>query len=93
MAKQQGRAQRFIQRVFTDEPLPGCSLIEVVDDRRVLIENHKGIVAYGCNEICVKVHNGTVKIEGSHLELMCMSKERIVIIGQIEGVRVCKGVK
>ena len=35
--------------------LPGLSLVEICGSKRVLIENHRGIVSYGCNEIRVNV--------------------------------------
>lgn len=63
--------------------IPGVSLIEICDRSRVLIENHKGIVAYGCCEIRVKVSYGFICVCGEHLKLSRMSKGKLVITGRI----------
>ncbi len=73
------------------EPLPGLPLLELAGDRRVLIENHFGVTAYCDKEISVKVKFGQICICGSDLELTCMTKERLVISGCIDGVQLYKG--
>lgn len=72
---------------LADTPLPGNPLTEIVDNNRVLIEHHKGIAAYDTHEIRVNVRGGSNCIQGNHLELCCISSEKIVITGQIECVR------
>ena len=75
------------------ECAPGAPLVEIVEDRRVLIENHRGVVNYTCNEICVKVSYGQICVLGSYLQLARMTKHQLVITGQIEGLtlnRRCK---
>ena len=69
--------------------IPGhnAPLIEVVDNRRALIENHLGITSYEQNEISIKICNGIIEVLGSSLEILCMSKDRIVIYGDIEEIR------
>lgn len=67
-------------------PLPGVPLVEVCNNRRVLIENHQGVVAYESNEIVVKVRNGTIRICGTQLQLMRMSRYQLVIMGMISEV-------
>lgn len=75
------------------EPLPKTPLLELNGERRVLLENHFGVTQYSSQEICVKVSYGLICISGSELELACMSRERLVIIGSIDGVRLLKGRK
>jgi sporulation protein YqfC len=82
---------RVRDRMITQMPLGTISLIEVLDNHRVLIENHKGIAAYGCNEIRVRVHDGYNCIMGSRLELNCISNEKVVIEGNVECIRFCRG--
>lgn len=65
------------------EPLPGIPLVEIWDQKRVLIENHQGIVGYGCEEILVKVRFGRICVCGENLKLAKMSKEKLVITGKI----------
>lgn len=73
------------------EPMPKLPLIELAGYGRMLIENHKGVIQYGCNEICVKVDYGIVHIIGTGLDLACMTKEYLLITGQIESVRLERG--
>ena len=84
----------FIERMasiadLNTEPIPGMPLVEVVGQTRVLIENHNGVIQYGCNEICVKVSYGHIRICGVGLELCKMTKDQLVIMGTIEGVQLC----
>lgn len=65
---------------------PGLPIVEICNDSRVLIENHKGVTAYGSNEICVKVSFGTLCVSGSCLALARMTRHQLVIIGHIDGV-------
>lgn len=68
------------------EAVPGLPLVEICGERRVLIENHRGVSRYCVDQICVRVHYGEVAVCGHGLELARMSKEQLVICGQIEGV-------
>ena len=73
-----------------DEAVPGLPLIEIVGDKRVLIEQHCGVTEYGCQQITVKVKNGTALVLGNGLQLALMTKEKLVICGQIEGIRLTR---
>ncbi len=73
------------------EPIPKQPLVEIIGERRVLIENHCGIIGYAMSEVCVKVRFGHIQICGNGLELNCMTKDQLVIAGTIECVRLCKG--
>lgn len=77
-------------REMTADALTGVPLVEIMDDRRVLIEHHRGVVAYGCQEIGVRVRYGILSVSGSSLRLAHMTKEQIVICGCIESVRLIK---
>ncbi len=86
-----GKGRYILERLadeadLTAEPLPGQPIVEVAGDRRVLIENHYGVKAYSHEQIVVKVKYGCVCICGCGLELMRMTKERLVIRGRIDGI-------
>lgn len=66
--------------------VPGLPIIEICDKERVLIENHRGIIKYGDNDVCVKVRYGCVCVNGSQLKLNRMSKNKLVITGRIHGI-------
>lgn len=66
--------------------LAGVPIVEIYGRRRILIENHCGILAYGTEEIKVKVKNGCICICGKCLKLARLSKEKLVITGQLNNV-------
>ena len=67
-------------------PLPGRLLVEINDQKRVLIENHLGVIAYCCHKVIVKVHCGFMCIYGDDLYIHKMSREQLVITGRIDAV-------
>lgn len=74
-----------------DEAIPGRPLVEIIDDSRVLIENHKGVTEYGVNLIRVKVKFGSICICGNHLELSRMTKGQLIITGNVDSIQLCRG--
>lgn len=83
--------RRWLDRLADQADLPGeagfgAPLVELAGDRRVLIEHHQGVIQYGKEQICVKVRYGTVMVSGCGLELARMTKEQLIICGQIHSV-------
>ena len=76
-----------------EEPIPGTPLVEVLADRRVLIENHTGIREYGCERIRVQVSYGQICVIGKDLVLSKMIKGQLVISGAICEVHLLRGCK
>lgn len=70
---------------------PGQTLVEIAGQGRVLIENHCGVTMYGTSEIRVKVSYGYICVCGSCLELVCMTKDQLVVTGRIDGVTLMRG--
>lgn len=68
------------------ESLPGQPLVEICGERRVLIENHRGVSRYCEDRICIRVSYGEVAVLGRGLELARMTREQLVIRGCIEGI-------
>lgn len=73
------------------EPLPGVPLVELAGECRVLIEHHMGVTGYSDQVIHVKVCYGCIQICGCNLSLACMSKERLIITGRIDAVKLLHG--
>ena len=67
--------------------LAGLPRLEVVGDRELRMENHKGIVSYGSEEIHVSAGSYLVKISGQGLELRAMTGLELLITGKIEQIR------
>ena len=63
------------------------TLVELYGNERVLIEEHRGILAYGDEEIRVGTSFGVAVIQGMELWLCCMSRSQLVIRGRIACVR------
>ena len=90
------RNKRFMEQIavaadLEGMPLPGMPIIEISGEHRVLVEHHQGVVSYGDDEICVKVNYGMVRVRGSQLNLSCMTREKLMIIGCIDDVKLMSG--
>lgn len=70
-----------------DEPLPGLPLVEIAGDRRVLIENHNGVLQYEPCCIRIKVKFGEICVSGECLTLARMMKGQLIIHGKIDGLK------
>lgn len=86
-----GKGSRFLDRIaegadLPGETLPGQSVLELMGDNRVLIEQHRGVQEYSRERIGVKVRFGTVCVSGCNLELIHMTKEQLVIRGRIDAI-------
>lgn len=73
------------------ELIPGEPLLEIAGQCRVLIENHRGIIAYSPNHITVRVKFGTYHIQGCNLKIVKMGKDQLVILGRLETVQLVRG--
>ena len=81
------------QADLSGEPVPGMPLVEIAGDKRVLIENHRGVTQYSGQQIGVRVEYGTLQIHGCGLELRQMTKDRLVIAGRIDDITLCRRIK
>lgn len=91
-----GKRRNFLEAVAVSaqlptEPIPGLPLVELAGERRVLVENHRGVVQYSDREIRIKVSYGHISVSGSGLTLAKMTKQQLVITGCIHAVMLCKG--
>lgn len=91
MAKGKHWTQRLADAAdLAAEPVPGVTVVELAEDRRVLIERHQGVTEYCRERITVKVRFGCIAVCGQGLELNRMSKDQLVISGRIEAVQLCR---
>lgn len=79
------------QSDLLDEAFPGQPLVELMGDRRVLIEHHCGVNRYGSDAICIRMKYGQIQINGSRLELAKMCGKQLVITGQVDSVSIIRG--
>lgn len=64
----------------------GLPRLELVGDGELRIENHRGILAYGREEIHVSGGVFVVKISGQGLELRAMTGLELLITGKIRQI-------
>jgi len=64
----------------------GRPRVDLQGDRRVVIENHRGMVEYSDTCMRVAVRGGVVKVTGLDLELQIMNHDELVIGGTIAAV-------
>ena len=89
------RSNDFANRIAgrTDlitELQPLESIVEIYGKQRVLIENHHGICEYTDQQITVALKCGRFCISGDGLQVVLMTKNRLVIQGLICNAAFCK---
>lgn len=85
------RKESLAQRVAEVFDLPGDVLgglprIELTGDGELRMENHRGILDYGSEEIHVSGGRLAVRIRGEGLELRAMNRTELLITGRIRSV-------
>ncbi len=69
------------------DALAGVPRLELVGDGELRLENHKGILAYGREEIHVSGGSFLIKIAGQDLELRAMTGLELLITGHIRQIQ------
>ena len=68
------------------DALAGLPRLELVGDKELRMENHRGILAYGTEEIHISGGAFVVKVAGRGLELRAMTGLEVLITGKIEQI-------
>ena len=85
------RKESFLEKTSTALDLPsdiltGLPRIELLGDRELRMESHKGILAYGSEEIHISGGRLVVRVRGTGLELRAMDPAQLLITGRISAV-------
>ena len=64
----------------------GVPRLELVGQGELRMENHRGILAYGTDEIHISGGKLIVRVRGSGLTLRAMNASELLITGEIAGV-------
>ncbi|MDR0381128.1 MAG: sporulation protein [Oscillospiraceae bacterium] len=64
----------------------GLPRVEILGCRRLLMENHRGILAYGGETIDINGGQVVVRVRGQRLELRAMNAAELALDGIIRGV-------
>ena len=86
-----GKREGLLERTAEVFDLPGDVVaglprVELTGNRELRMENHKGILAYGSEEIHISGGKLVVKVRGRNLELKSMNASQLLITGSILGV-------
>ncbi len=60
--------------------------VTIIGTNQVTIENHKGIIEYGENQIRINIGSGILILDGKHLAIKAILQEEITIMGEISGI-------
>ncbi|MGE5591972.1 MAG: sporulation protein YqfC [Bacillota bacterium] len=60
--------------------------ILLVGGLQVIVENHRGLIAYTPSRVAVGVTRGQVAIEGEELEIGIINPEEIMVLGRIRAL-------
>lgn len=71
-----------------DDQFPGVPVVEIAGSRRVLIERHRGVKAYSDHCIQVSLCYGLLCVSGMNLKLQHMTRDQLVISGQIQNLQI-----
>ena len=69
-----------------EDALPGSARLTVTAGRQALVENHKGILAYGEETIVLSTGKGKLSLFGDGLRLAAMNPSELLIRGTIRRV-------
>lgn len=84
------KKEGFLEKTAQIFDIPGETVglprVEVTGRREVRMENHKGILAYGKEEIVVSGERIMIRVRGEDLELKAMTGSQLLITGMVSSV-------
>lgn len=86
--KKESLLERAAQTFDIPAETVGLPRIEVVGQHEARMENHRGILAYGREEILVSGGRLLVRFRGNGLELKAMTGTELLITGTIASVEI-----
>ena len=64
--------------------------ISVIGSRRLLIENHKGLLSYSDNAIEILTEDGKISVFGNGFKIRAMKERAMLICGRLQSVEWCR---
>lgn len=68
------------------EALAGDSRLTITGNKRLVIENHKGLMEYGENQIEINCGKIILKVKGENLEIRAMNSQELLLTGLFLGI-------
>ncbi len=69
-----------------DDCVRGHTLVSMTGQKRVCIENFRGICSYTSEAVRLTASGGRICVSGEHLEIDCYTQDEIEITGRIQKV-------
>lgn len=69
-----------------EDLLHPASKLTVTAGRRVLVENHRGVLEYSRERVLVKLTRGRLCVAGTELRLLAMNRGELLIAGRVRSV-------
>lgn len=84
--KKEGLLERTVQALDIPGEAAGLVRVELTGRHEVRMSNHRGILAYGPQEILVSGGRLLVRIKGEELALGAMNAEELLVTGTVLSV-------
>ena len=86
MERKESILEKTVQALDLPADVAGLPRIELLGDKELRVEYHKGILAYGTEEIHISGGKLVIRVLGSGLELRSMNATELLITGRIHSV-------
>lgn len=86
MERKENILEKAVRALDLPADVAGLPRIELLGDRELRVEYHKGILAYGREEIHISGGKMIIRVLGSELELRGMNGTELRITGSIRAV-------
>lgn len=86
MERKESILEKTAQALDLPPDVAGLPRIELLGDRELRVEYHKGILAYGTEEIHISGGKLVIRVLGSDLELRSMNASELLVTGYIHAV-------
>lgn len=86
MKKRRLLAELSESGILSDGVMPSAARVTVTAAKRLMVEKHRGILAYSTEHIAVAGRSGKINIYGSMLKITAMNVDTLIISGQIASV-------
>ena len=86
MERKESILEKTVRALALPPDLAGLPRIELLGDRELRVEYHKGILGYGTEEIHISGGKMLIRVLGSDLELLGMNATELRITGHIRAV-------
>ena len=86
MERKESILEKTVQALDLPPDLAGLPRIELLGDQELRVEYHKGILAYGTQEIHISGGRLVIRVLGDGLELRAMNTSELLVTGRISGI-------